>query len=235
MSEDLIFREVDEELRQEQLKSLWQRYGTYIMAVAILIIVGVAGYKGWVWYQDHQAAASGARYQQGLNLIAQNRSQEAMSVLQDLAADGSGGYPVLARFVAAGAKATEGRRAEAITDYEAIAASADTLLADLARVQAAMLALDTESFDEISGRVGDIADDTNPWRNQAREALGLAAYRAGDMNKASDYFEAILADGQVPQELQRRAELMLSVITPRMAATGAPEQPANDAAAGASQ
>lgn len=235
MSDDLIFREVDEELRQEQLKSLWRRYGTYMVAVAVLIIAGVAGYKGWGWYQERQAAQSGARYEQALQLIASGEQEQAVSTLEGLARDGSGGYPVLARLVTAGAKAETGQRDAAIAEYEAIASQAETLLADLARVQAAMLAVDTESFDQISRRVGAIDTETNPWRNHAREALGLAAYRARDLEAAAGYFEAVVGDQQVPQELQRRAELMLSVVTPQLPSTAEPAQPAANGAAGGAQ
>ncbi len=42
-----IFREVDEDLRREQFKRLWDRFGTYVIGLAVLIVVVTAGYRGW--------------------------------------------------------------------------------------------------------------------------------------------------------------------------------------------
>ena len=40
---DPIFAEVDEEVRREQLKQLWAKYGTLFIAAACIIVLAVAG------------------------------------------------------------------------------------------------------------------------------------------------------------------------------------------------
>ena len=35
-----IFHEVDEEVRREQLKKLWERYSVYFIAAAVLFVAG---------------------------------------------------------------------------------------------------------------------------------------------------------------------------------------------------
>ena len=52
-----IFQEVDEEVRREQLKKLWDRYGIVVIAAAVLIIAGVAGYRGYQYWLAKQAAS----------------------------------------------------------------------------------------------------------------------------------------------------------------------------------
>lgn len=218
MSDDLIFREVDEELRQEQVKQIWQRYGTYIIAVAALIVVGVAGYKGWTWYKADRAAESGARFEQALRLVGDGKTDQARALLGDIAANGSGGYPLLARFAAAAAEAEAGNRQAAVDTYDALAQDAgDPVLRDLARVQAAALIVDTAPYETVAARLNGIDADANVWRNSARELLGLSAYRAGDMDKAATAFEAILADPVAQEETRGRAELMLTLVTQQRA------------------
>ena len=56
MSDDSFVREVDEAVRQDEFKRLWDKYGLYIMAGAVLIVATVAGYKGWGYWQAKQAA-----------------------------------------------------------------------------------------------------------------------------------------------------------------------------------
>ena len=57
-----IFREVDEDIRNERFKRLWDRFGPYVIGVAVLIVVVTAGYRGWQYWQNSQAAATGDRF-----------------------------------------------------------------------------------------------------------------------------------------------------------------------------
>ena len=47
MSDESLFREVDEEVRQDQFKKLWTLYGSYFTALAVAVVLAVAGFKGW--------------------------------------------------------------------------------------------------------------------------------------------------------------------------------------------
>ena len=55
MSDESLFREVDEEVRQEQYKKIWKQYGNYFTAMAVLVVVLVAGFKGWQYWQLSQS------------------------------------------------------------------------------------------------------------------------------------------------------------------------------------
>ena len=61
-----IFNEVNEEVRREQLKRLWERYGIYLVALCVLIVVGVGAWRGYEWWQGKQAAQSGAAFEQAV-------------------------------------------------------------------------------------------------------------------------------------------------------------------------
>ncbi|MCB1436609.1 MAG: tetratricopeptide repeat protein [Rhodobiaceae bacterium] len=216
MSDDLIFREVDEDLRHEQLHAFWKRFGPYILGGAALIIVGVAGYKGWTAYSASQAASSGARYEEALRDVNGGKEGDALKALGELAQTGSGDYPDLARLTAAAAKSRTGDVDGALADYDALAANAaDPLMRDLARLKAAMAVLDSSSQEEVARRVGDLAATPGPWRNLAREILGLAAYKAGNLALAGSFFEDILADAGASAEIRQRAEVMVSLMAPQ--------------------
>ena len=62
MSDESLFREVDEEVRREQVKKLWNRYGTLLVAVSLAVIVGVAGWKGWQYWQLSRSQAAAKVY-----------------------------------------------------------------------------------------------------------------------------------------------------------------------------
>src|SRR6476620_8362432 len=86
-----IFREVDEDIRREQYKKLWDRFGIYVIGLAVLIVVLTAGYRGWVYWQDRQAQAAGDRFLAALQLATDGKHTEAEAALATIAADGTGG------------------------------------------------------------------------------------------------------------------------------------------------
>jgi hypothetical protein len=212
-----IFREVDEDLRREQLKKLWDRYGTYVIGLAVLIVVVVGGYKAWQWWETSRAAATGDRFLAAIALSEEGKHDEAVAALDGIVSDGSGGYPVLASFRAAAEKAAAGDDDGAVAAYEAIAArrGVPTLVADLARLRAALILADSLSAQELASRIGDLARTGNPWRHTAREVLGLAAWRANDLATARQYFDDILADQESAPGVRNRAQLMLALIQSR--------------------
>ena len=92
-----IFQEVDEEVRREQLKKLWQRYGNFIIAACLLVVVGVGAWRGYEWWETKKAAENGAAFEQAVTLAESGKQQEAEAAFAKLATDGSAGYRVLAR------------------------------------------------------------------------------------------------------------------------------------------
>src|SRR5215475_1383696 len=83
-----IFQEVDEEVRREQLKKLWERYGHYIVAACVLVVLAVGGWRGYEWWQAKEAAQSGAAFEQAVTLAEAGKHEEAVAAFAKLASDG---------------------------------------------------------------------------------------------------------------------------------------------------
>jgi hypothetical protein len=233
-----IFKEVDEDIRRDQLKKLWDRVGPYVIGLAVLIVVGTAGYRGWEYWQQRQAQISGDRFIAAMDLANAGKHDEAIAALEAIVKDGTGGYPTLAAFRIAAEKASKGDTAGAVAAFDAIAAgNAPAEVKNMARLRAALLLVDTASFADLQARIGDLATTGNLWRHTAREILGLAAYRTGDYKTAQKYYTDLDNDTDAPDELHQRARLMLSLIDAKLgiapptanaapAATPAPAAPA---------
>ena len=58
-----IFNEIDEDLRREQIKKLWERYSIFIIAAAILIVAGVGGWRGYQYLEAKKAAEAGSAFE----------------------------------------------------------------------------------------------------------------------------------------------------------------------------
>ncbi len=214
MSDESIFREVDEAIRQDQMKAVWDRFGWLIIGGAVLIVGSVAGYKGWVYWREQQAGEAGAKFLDALALEADGKATEAQSALKTLAGDGPTGYRILANLQLAAATAKAGDKTKALAAYDAVIAdsSVDPHLRGFARIQAATLKVDDAGFDEIKTRLEPVLAANSPWRHSARELVGLSAYREGKTKDAQEYFTQIISEPDAPQGLKQRAEMMLALI-----------------------
>jgi len=221
---DSFVREIDEELRREQLLKLWQRYGVHIVAGVALIIAGIGGYKYYDYTRTQAAEAAGLRLALAAREAAQTKKGEAQKALEELAASGPGGYAVLAQLRLAGAQREAGRTEDAAAAFEAIArqSGVDPLLADYAQLQAAMLRLDSAGWTDMQNRLKALAADSNAWRFSARELLGLAAQKAGMRQEARKEFERLLEDQSAPATIRERARVMLAMLTEEELSRAAP-------------
>ena len=214
MSDDSFIREVEEELRSDRLKKVWDQFGAFIITAAILIVVGTAAWRGWEYYSERQASASGDRFLAALNLANEGKSDEALAALQSLENDGYGAYPVLARMRAATVLEEKGNTAGAVAAFDAVAAdgSAPDAVRDMARIRAAYILVDTGTADEVAERAEPLSADTSPLRHAAREALGLAAWKDGRLGDAKVLFQQIVDDLNAPRNAKQRAAIMLDLI-----------------------
>jgi hypothetical protein len=195
------------------MKKLWDRTAPYVIGAAVLIVVATAGYRGWEYWQERQSQSSGDRFVAAVQLSADGRYEESIAALESLIADGSGGYPILARFRIATEKAQSGDTAGAVAEFDTIAAgNAPAEMRAMARLRAALLLVDTASFVDLENRLRDLAATGTPWRHTAREILGLAAWRSGDYATAKQHFDSLVADQEAPQDLRQRVQLMLALV-----------------------
>jgi hypothetical protein len=216
VSDESLFREVDEEVRREQAKKLWDRYGTYLVAVSLAVIVGVAGWKGWQYWQlSRSQAAAKVYFNQGADAAGPRDSD-----LQELARSGPAGYALLARFSLAGELAKTGKRDEAVKAYEAIAAdrSVPQAFREAATIRAAYLLADTASSADLSARLADLDKPESVWRLPIKEIYALAAWREGRYQDAYRLVGEIAADPAAPQGMRQRAQIMAAVLQPLLKA-----------------
>ena len=209
-----IFQEVDEEVRREQLKKLWQRYGNYIAAACIIVVVAVGGWRGYEWWQGKKAAESGAAFEQAVALAASGKHEEAEAAFAKLATDGTAGYRVLARLREAAQIARTDPKA-AIKAYDEIAAegSADQVMRDFATLRAGYLLVDTTSYGDLKTALEPLTGANRAFRHSARELLALSAWKAGDTGAAQQWADAILTDPQSPPGTRSRAEVLSQLIS----------------------
>lgn len=210
-----LFDEVDEEVRREQFKKLWDQYSIYIIALALLIIAGVGGWRGYQYVEARKAAEAGAAFDRAAELADQNKHAEAEAAFADLAAKAPSGYRILARLRTAAEVAARDKTAAAKM-FDEIAA--DSYVAaperDLARIRAAQLLLETTTYPNMLQRLEPAAAAGATFRHSARELLALSAWRANDATATRQWLDMIANDGDTPPGLRSRAEALQALLPP---------------------
>jgi len=210
-----LFDEVDEEVRREQLKKLWDKYSIFIIAGLILIIAAVAGWRGYQYLEAKKAAEAGAAFDKAVELSEANKHAEAEAAFADLAAKAPFGYRVLARLRMA-AEVAERDQPAAAKLFDEIAADRSVGVAeqDLARIRAAQLLLETATYPNMKERLEAAAAPGATFRHTARELLALSAWRANDTAATRQWLDMIANDGETPPSLRSRAEALQALLPP---------------------
>jgi hypothetical protein len=208
-----IFQEVDEEVRREQLKKLWLRYQNYVVGAAVLIVLAVAGWRGYDWWETKKAAEAGAAYEAAIALSSQGKHAEAEAAFSRLAADSTAAYRALSQVRAAAERAqTDPKAAVAVYDKIAADTSLRPELRDLAALRAGALMIDNGSFADARARLEPLTGAGHTFRHTARELLALAAWRADDMAAAKRWIEMINTDPETPPDERGRMEMLSALM-----------------------
>jgi hypothetical protein len=188
-----IFREIDEELRRDNFAKLWERYGQYVVGLAVVIVLITAGTVGWREYQARVQRAESIRYAAAVELAQKNDLARAAD---DFAA-------------------RVGDEAAAIAAYKAIAqdGSVDSVYRDLATLLAALHEMHSGDPKAIIGEVAGLTAPGNPWRPSALEITALAHLRAGERNEARDIYKSLADDLTAPQGLRARGAEMSAALS----------------------
>lgn len=200
-------REVDENLRRDQLRDMAKAYGKWIAAAVVLLLAAVGGYIYWQGHQQQQAAAQGEALSAALDKVGTGNVKGAQSDLASLSTSSNDVVRASAELARAALALRQNDRKSAIDIYRRL--SADEGLPqpyrDLATVRGVMTEYDNLKPDEVIARLSPLAAQGKPFFGSAGEMVALAMLAKGDRNGAGQLFARIAADRQVPESIRGRA------------------------------
>lgn len=212
-----IFREVDDELRRDGAQQLWDKYGIYVIGIAVSIVAVTSAVVGWNAYQSAQAEDASVAFLEA-NVEAAQEGADTAAIYAEFAEGAPAGYAALARLREAASLTTAGDVEAAIAAYEKVAGDtgAEDILRDLASIKAGTLLVGRTSYDDLAGRLLSLTGPGEAWRNPAREVLGLAAYREQKYRAARIFFQEIVDDPTSTPGVRDRAHVMIALIDPHV-------------------
>lgn len=215
LKQDAFLREIAEDCKNDQLKSLWNQYGLVIIllvAAALTAAVSFETFKSWRARRNQELSNA---YAVAVSLQNQGRLDESMSILQNLAQSNRGIYSDIARLQMANIYFEQGKTLEATDMLQQLAADDDVnpQMRDIATIKLASYKLDTDApSQEIADMLTPLTKDGSSWGNIAHELLAMLAIRDGDINQAKAEYEAVINSGNVQDTLKARAQDMLTIL-----------------------
>lgn len=222
-SNEAFLREVDEELRRDQLTSVWQRHGRWLVVAIVAALALFAAYLFWQHRREQARGAEGEQLQSAFDALGQKDFGKAGPTLATLAGSGSEGYRALAIFTQGDILLQKNDLKGAAAKFASIAAdgSQPQPFRDLALVRQTMAEYDTLKPNVVVERLRPLAVKGNPWLGSAGELVAAAYLRQGRRDLAGRMFGTIASDEGVPATIRQRAVQMASVM-------GADAAPANE-------
>ena len=206
-SGESFVREVDENLRRDQMADMAKRHGKWIIAAVILFLAAVGGWLYWQNRQQAQAAEDSEAMTAALDKITANDIKGGQAAIQPLTDSSNDVTRATAQLTNAALALRQSDRTTALAIYKRLAADDDLPQAfrDLATVRAVATEFDSLKPDEVIVRLAPLAKAGNPFFGSAGEMTGMAMIAKGDRAGAGQLFARIAADKQVPETIRSRA------------------------------
>lgn len=202
-----FLREVDENLRREQIETFAKRYGKWIVAAVVLFLAAVGGWLYWQNRQQVQAAEQSEELHRIFGDIAGGRLDTVPQRLEQLERSGSDSVSASARLTRAAVALERNDRARALALYRQVAADEGLpqLYREVGTIRATAIEFDALKPEDIIARLEPMARPGHPWFGSAGEMTALALIRRGQNARAGRLFASMAADRQVPSTLRSRA------------------------------
>jgi hypothetical protein len=207
-----IFHEVEEEVRRERYEQLWKEYGDYVIAAAAFLIIAVAGWQLWRYYEQRAQLRASVEYSAAMQLLQSGQAPAAAEAFGKLAGDAPGGYAKVSRLQEASALLAAGRTADAVKLYNEVASGSDEILANVARIRLAWATVDNTPRAQLQSQLAPLLDPGSSWNPMAREILAYADFRDGATAQAAAEYKKLAADKNAPAALHERAFAMANFI-----------------------
>jgi hypothetical protein len=207
IDQETFYREVDEELRRDELLSLWQRYGKLAIAGVMLFIAAIGGVIWWMNHREVQAGERGSTLLSAFDDVAAGNRKGAQAKLDQLAKEGPDGYRAASLLTQAAVAADGGQPAKASALYKQIAddGSLAQPYRDVATVRRTALEFDTLPPQQVIDRLKPLAVAGGPWFGSAGEMVASAYLKLNRPQDAGKLFAAIAKDRKVPDSIRARA------------------------------
>jgi len=210
--QDVFAREVDDAMREDQMRTALRKYG---VPAGATVIAGLLGLAGYLWHNEHQQALVGTQsetFAQALDQIEAGRIETGKDTLAPLSKTGSSGYQAAVKLTDAGILLQQRKDEAAAQIFASLAAdsSAPKPFRDLATIREIAIKFDALPPSQIIDRLRPLAVPGNPWFGSAGELVAIAYLKQGKSSQAGTLLAAMAKDKTISPSLRERARQLAS-------------------------
>lgn len=211
---DAFIQEVDEDVKNDNLKVLWNRYGALIIAFVVIAVTAAVSFdkiKEWKMAQNQHRTES---YMAASQLNPENPS-ETMAALQQISQNNQGIFSDFARLQMANILLEQGKTEEGLTALENILQDnqVNSEVRNVALIKLATYRIDTMDRAEFENLLRPLLDGETSWKPMAQDLLAMSAIKSGDMETAKAIYEQVLKIKDLPEGFRTKVQDMLSSIS----------------------
>lgn len=209
---DVFFKEVSEDVHNDNLKAFWKKYGVQIVtAVALCLTIAVSfeTIKHWIDAQNQKWSDAFAYSQ---ILIRQGKESDSISALTNIEKNGNDIYSDIAQLEMINLLLEKDQKELALKKLEDFILSANNdKLKNLALMKLVSYKVDSVSASELKALIQPLMNTV--WASEAKEFVALAHLRNNEKDKALEIYNEIASSHNISEILRARAQNMISVLT----------------------
>lgn len=214
-ADDILFQEINEELKQEKMRNFWKKYGilaTVVVIAALTFAVSFESIKAW---QNKKAQTWADAYAYAYNLQIQGKYDESIAVFKDIEQQNGGIYRDIAQMQIANILLEQAKNDEALTVLTALVNNPDAnaSIQNMAVFKLASYKLDNAPREEVEALLNRLIIDNGSWGNVAKEMKAMLEIREGNLSQALEIYNDILNNNELSDTLKSRVQDMISVLT----------------------
>ena len=203
-----IFDEINEDLKQDQLRKSWSRYGKYVIVLVAIVVLGVGARQGYDIWQDRQTTAAAIAYHKAVT------ADDSTEMLTGLLDQLNSGYAMLAKFTIAARQAEAGDYNTAEASYLSLSNDPEInkLYQQAATLLSVMNAPESRDDNELVVRLFGLESQAGPWQAMALEQVASIGLRMGNTALAIKKYETLAGLSDIPSGIRQRARQMLQIL-----------------------
>ena len=207
---DAFINEVDEDIKNDNFKVLWNRYGIFVILFVVLAVSATVSFEKIRGWKIAQNQANTENYMVAAQL--RKNPADTLEALQKIAGANQGIFSDFAKLQIANVLFSQDKTEDALTTLESLLndSGANEEVKHIALIKLATYRVDTMPRAEFEAMLKPLSETDTSWKPLAQDLLALVAIREGDVDTAQTIYENILKLKDLPEGFRTKVQDMLT-------------------------
>ena len=210
---DAFINEVNEDVKNDNFKVLWNRYGIFVILFVVLAVSATVSFERIKSWKVAQNQANTENYMVAAQL--RDNPTQTLEALQKIAGDNQGIFSDFAKLQIANVLFSQDKTEEALATLQNLLDdnTVNNEVKHIALVKLATYRVDTMPRTEFEAMLKPLIAENTSWSPLAQDLLAMAAIRDGDVDTAQTIYENILKIKDLPENFRTKVQDMLNSLS----------------------